>query len=183
MNFSDVLRTLNQASAFELYRMRAAIDRVLEQPHWLESIRSRLRVGQNISYFEPRANASEKGQIIELRRKHALVLEWATQKRWLIEYAAINIDGADVEIREQPRKGLGRNEVGVGDVVGYISRNHQQCSGRIIRLNDKTVTVQVGREQWRVSYSLLHRVVVGQAIDGEVLEITAPADDADGRKG
>ena len=75
MIFSDVLRTLNQASAFELYRMRAAIDRVLEQPHWLESIRSRLRVGQNISYFEARANASEKGQIIELRRKHALVLE------------------------------------------------------------------------------------------------------------
>jgi hypothetical protein len=26
MNFSDVLKALNQASAFELYRMRAAID-------------------------------------------------------------------------------------------------------------------------------------------------------------
>ena len=163
--------------------MRAAISRVLDEPHWLESIRSRLRVGQNISYFDPRANASEKGQIIELRRKHALVLDLTTKTRWLIAYAAINIDGADVEIREQPRKGLGRNEVAVGDVVGYMSRDHRQCSGTIIRLNDKTVTVQVGREQWRVSYSLLHRVVDGQAIDGEVLEIAAPADDADGGKG
>jgi hypothetical protein len=176
MNFSDVLKALNQASAFELYRMRAAIDRVLEQPHWLDSIRSRLRVGQTVTYFEPRTNASETGQIIELRRKRALVLEFATQKRWLIEYAAINIDGADVEIREQPLKGLGRNEVAVGDVVGFVGRDQQQRSGKIIRLNDKTVTLQIGRQQWRVAYMLLHRVVDGQAIDGEVIEIAAPAD-------
>lgn len=32
MNFSDVLKALNSASAFELYRMRAAIDRVLDDP-------------------------------------------------------------------------------------------------------------------------------------------------------
>lgn len=176
MNFSDVLKTLNQASAFELYRMRAAIDRVLEQPHWLESIRGRLRVGQTIAYFDPQANASCPAEIIELRRKHALVLELATQKRWLIHYAAINIDGADVEIREQPLKGLGRNEVAIGEVVGFVGRDRQQRSGRIIRLNDKTVTLQVGRQQWRVAYMLLHRVVDGQAIDGEVLEIAAPAD-------
>ena len=31
MNFSDVLKALNSASAFELYRMRAAIDRVLDE--------------------------------------------------------------------------------------------------------------------------------------------------------
>jgi len=30
--------------------MRVAIDRVLEQPHWLDSIRSRLRVGQSVTY-------------------------------------------------------------------------------------------------------------------------------------
>ena len=131
MDFSDVIKALNQASAFELYRMRAAIDRVLAQPHWLDSIRSRLRVGQTISYFDPQANTACAAQIIELRRKHALVLESATQKRWLIAYAAINVDGADVEIREQPRQGLGRNEVAVGEVVGFIGRDQQQRSGKI----------------------------------------------------
>lgn len=30
MNFSEVFQTLNQASAFELFRLRAAIDRALE---------------------------------------------------------------------------------------------------------------------------------------------------------
>jgi|GEM_PF-812911 len=32
INFSDILKTLNQASAYELYRMRAAIDSGLDKP-------------------------------------------------------------------------------------------------------------------------------------------------------
>ncbi len=181
MNFSDVLKALNQASAFELYRMRAGIDRVLEQPQWLDSIRSRLRVGQTIAYFDSQANASCAAQIIELRRKRVLVLEIATQTRWLIEYAAINVDGADVEIREQPRQGLGRNEVAVGEMVGFVGRDQQERSGKVIRLNDKTVTLLCGRVQWRVAYQFLHRVVDSQAIDGEVLEISVVDSDGEHR--
>ena len=171
MNFSETIATLNSASAFELYRLRAAIDRVLDQPGWMDAVRSRLRVGQPIQYFDPAANRSHQGQVLELRRKQAVVLELATQKRWLISYAAINLDGADVEIREKPRQGLGRNEVAVGDVVGFMDRNHQQRSGQILRLNDKTVTLMCGRQQWRVAYGLLHRVVDGSASSGELLEL------------
>lgn len=171
MNFSETIATLNSASAFELYRLRAAIDRVLDQPGWMDAVRARLRVGQPIQYFDPVANRSQQGQVLELRRKQAVVLELATQKRWLISYAAINLDGADVEIREKPRQGLGRNEVAIGDMVGFMDRNHQQRSGRILRLNDKTVTLLCGKQQWRVAYALLHRVVDGRASSGDVLEL------------
>jgi len=116
MNFSDVLKALNQASAFELFRMRAAINRVLDQPQWVDAVRGRLRVGQVVEYFDSQANAACQARIIELRRKQALVLDIATQTRWLISYASINLDGADVQIREQVRRGLGRNEVAVGEV-------------------------------------------------------------------
>ena len=171
MNFSETIATLNSASAFELFRLRAAIDRVLDQPGWMDAVRSRLRVGQAIQYFDPAANGAKQGQVLELRRKQAVVLDLATQKRWLISYAAINLDGADVEIREKPRQGLGRNEVATGDVVGFMDRNHQQRSGQILRLNDKTVTLMCGQQQWRVAYGLLHRVVDGSAASGEVLEL------------
>lgn len=171
MNFSETIATLNHASAFELYRLRAAIDRVLDQPGWMLAVQARLRVGQAIQYFDPAANRSQSGQILELRRKQAVVLDLATQKRWLISYAAINLDGADVEIREKPHQGLGRNEVACGDVVGFVDRHHQQRSGRIVRLNDKTVTLLCGQQQWRVAYALLHRVVDGSASSGEVVEL------------
>jgi hypothetical protein len=181
MNFSEAIATLNSASAFELFRLRAAIDRVLDQPGWMDAVRSRLRVGQTIHYFDAIANRSQQGQVLELRRKQAVVLDLATQQRWLISYAAINLDGADVEIREKPRQGLGRNEVAIGDVVGFMDRNHQQRSGRILRLNDKTVTLMCGKQQWRVAYALLHRVVDGSAASGELLELDilpAPIDSA-----
>ena len=85
MNFSDVLKALNQASAFELYRMRAAIDRVLDEPRWLLSIQSRLRVGQSVEYFDPQANTLRHGQILEMRRKQAVVLlDRDDGRRWLI---------------------------------------------------------------------------------------------------
>ncbi len=171
MNFSQIIASLNNASAFELYRLRAAIDRVLDQPGWMDAVRSRLRVGQAIQYYDPAANISRQGQVLELRRKHAVVLDLATQKRWLISYAAINLDGVDVEIREKPRQGLGHNEVAIGDVVGFVDRNHQQRSGQILRLNDKTVTLMCGQQQWRVAYVLLHRVVDASASPGDVLEL------------
>jgi len=128
MNFSEVFQTLNQASAFDLYRLRGAIDRALD-------------------------------------------LEDAV--RWVLTYAAINLDGADVQIREQKPQGLGRNEVGLGDVVGFVGRDQQQRTGKIIRLNDKTVTLQCDQSQWRVAYSFLHRVVDVDSAVHEVAELSA----------
>ena len=168
MNFSEIIKTLNSASAFDLYRMRAAIDRVLDEPRWLQSVQGRLRVGQEVEYFDPQSNALKRGRVLEMRRKQAVVLDLDDPKRWLISYAAINLDGADVQIRENKAQGLGRNEVAIGDVVGFLDRDQQQRIGKIIRLNDKTVSLQIGNAQWRVAYAYLHRVVdaeIGGKID------------------
>ena len=128
MNFSETIANLNSASAFELYRLRAAIDRVLGQAGWMDAVRSRLRVAQAIQYFDPVANRSQQGQVLELRRKQAVVLELATQKRWLISYAAINLDGTDVVIREKPRQGLGRNEVATVVPLPFYRRDYPSPS-------------------------------------------------------
>jgi hypothetical protein len=173
MNFSDVLKLLNQASAFELYRMRAAINRVLEEPRLLQAIKSRLQVGQVIEYFDTQANKLRNGKLLELRRKQAVVLDQEDGKRWLIPYVDINLDGTDVQIREQSVKGLGRNEVAVGDIVGFIDRNQHQRSGQVIRLNDKTVTLLSGHQEWRVAYSFLHRVVEADTVEQNVIELDA----------
>jgi hypothetical protein len=107
------------------------------------------------------------GQVLELRRKQAVILDKDDGRRWLIPYVAINLDGADVQIREQPRQGLGRNEVAVGDLLGLS--NQKQRSGRVIRLNDKTVTLLSGSQQWRVAYCILHRVVDSAVVEQNAL--------------
>ena len=178
MDFTRTLKELHQASAFDIYRLRAAIDRVLDQPDWIHAVQSRLRVGQNIEYFDTQTNRTHKGQVLEMRRKQAVVLDIDRQQRWLISYAAINLDGADVEIREQPQQGLGRNSAAVGDVVGFVDKHHQQRSGKVVRLNDKTVTLLVDQQQWRVSYGLLHRVVDGRAENASEHELSYIAGEA-----
>lgn len=65
--------------------------------------------------------------------------------RWTLSYAAINLDGADVQIREQKPQGLGRVEV----------------------------TLQCDRVQWRVAYSFLHRVLDVDGSVHEVAELGA----------
>lgn len=87
----------------------------------------------------------------------------------------INLDGADVDIRERPRQGLGRNEVALGDRVSFVGRDHKERSGRVIRLNDKTVTIKSEHQQWRVSYSLLHRVLDSDANVVDGVEILGPS--------
>ena len=171
MNFSDVIKALNLASAFELYRMRAAIDRVIDDPKWLQAIQLRLQVGQEVSYFSVQSNALKRARVLELRRKQVILRDLDDAKSWIIPYAAINLDGADVQIREHKALGLGRNEIAVGELVGFIDRDQQQRTGKVVRLNEKTVSLQCGNAQWRVAYSFLHRVVDADGLHPDVIEI------------
>lgn len=159
MNFTEVLDALKRASGFELYRLRAGIDRMLDDPKWIMAIRKALRVGQVIEYFDEKDNRLCTGRILELRQKTVLILRMDTAQRWLMPYASINLDGIDTTIRDKPNQGLGRQEVAVGDNVGFHDRDQRQRIGRIIRLNDKTVTLVSDDQQWRVAYGLLHRIV------------------------
>ena len=171
MNFSQILDALNQASAFELFRLQSAIRRKLEDPSWIKAVRQRLQIGQIVEYFDVRENNLRRGRIDDLDRKGAAITDLANGRPWLIDYACINVDGVDVQIREQSAKGMGRNEVRVGDIVGFVDRHGQERSGKIIRLNDKTVSLQVKDSQWRVSYSLLHPVIEGSSRD--VIDVVA----------
>lgn len=159
MDFTAVLEALNKASGFELYRLRAAIDRVLADPKWVQAIKQTLRPGQEVVYFDPRSNRQFTGKLIEFRTKGVVVHHRESGEHWLIPYAAINLDGADVHIRNTTQQGLSRHEVTVGDRVGFLDHDQQQRSGRIVRLNDKTVTLDSQGQKWRVAYALLHRVV------------------------
>jgi hypothetical protein len=171
MNFSEVISSLSSASAFDLYRIRAAIDRVLDDPKWMKSVQSRLKVGQAVQYFDPQDNALKGGVVQEMRRKQAVVI--TDSRRWLISYSAINVDGVDVQIRENKTQGLGRNEVAIGDTLGFLDRDKNQRIGKVIRLNDKSVSLQCGGTQWRVAYACLHRVVDADTTTYHTFEIEA----------
>ena len=124
---SAVLQALNQASGSELYRLRAAIDRVLADPKWIQAVQSQLRIGQEITFFDARANGLLTAEVLDFRKKEVLVRQLDTDERWLIAYTCINLDGADVRIREEAPRRLSRQAVAVGDTVGFLDRAPQGC--------------------------------------------------------
>jgi hypothetical protein len=159
MKYEEILSALQQASGFDLYRLRAMLDRVLADPKWTLAVRRQLHQGQEVAYYDPATNQQHAATLIEFRRKEAVVRDQATGQYWVIPYAAINLEGADVRIRESGKPGLSRHEVSVGDTVGFLDKEQRQRQGRVIRLNDKTVTLLCDEQNWRVSYALLHRVM------------------------
>ncbi len=159
MNYTAMLEALNKASAFELFRLRAAIDRALRDPARNDAIRRCLQRGQPVEYFDVRDNRMRDGQVVELRPATVVVLDRESGTPFLIDYAAINLDGADAVIRERTERGIGRQEIAVGDLVGFQDRDGRQRHGKVTRLNGKTVTLDCDGVPWRVSYTLLHRMI------------------------
>ena len=56
MNYTLVLKELEKASLFELFRLESAINDQLEDPVRLLAIKRQLRVGTDITYFDTHKN-------------------------------------------------------------------------------------------------------------------------------
>jgi hypothetical protein len=90
----------------------------------------------------------------------------------------LNVEKVAAEITYSTSpKGMTKNEIRIGDQVGFRSKSNQNVHGKVLRLNPRTVTVFVEpNEQWRVSYSVLYPIIDGEKacghrfIEGVVVE-------------
>ncbi|MFV2056194.1 MAG: hypothetical protein ACC707_06975 [Thiohalomonadales bacterium] len=158
MNYSEILKEIENASSFDLFRLSVALERMLEEPSRIISVKQKLIVGQEIGYFEPSENRVIKAKVIDFKRTKVSIENIHDKKRWVIPYYFINTENIDTTISEN-KVGLGRNEVKVGDLVGFIDRSNQEKYGCIVRLNQKTVTLEIENAQWRVAYQLLFKII------------------------
>ena len=159
MDLAAVLEALQSASGFELFRLRAALDIALDDPQLNLRIRQQLHAGQMVAYFNAGQNRQCSGQIIELRKKEALIRHLESGEHWGVPYIAINLSGVDVRVHDKVARGLSRQEVAMGDRVGFLDREQRERWGQVVRLNEKTVTLDVDGQKWRVAYVFLHRML------------------------
>ncbi len=178
MDYSKIMTELDNASLFDLYRLSAAINKELDNPNRIEAIKRIINVGDVISYFEDDKNRLTQAEVLEKRRTRVLVKNMDDMKKWSIPFYMINIDDVDTDIiPPASTKGMDRNEIKIGDIVGFRDKSNQNVRGRVLRLNSKTVSIFVEPNvKWRVSYSMLHPIVDGETtheqlfIEGIVVE-------------
>ncbi len=177
MDYTHLLNELNKATLFDLYRLYAAMGRELNNPHRITAIKQTLRVGMELSYFHSAENRSVRSKILELRQKNVVVLDIEQQKKFIVPYYILNVDGIETSIHENPDT-LTANNLKVGDCVGFNNKG-QDMMGIIKRLNPKTVTLMTDSSgQWLVGYSYLFRVHEGE-MSTEKLSKRIPLGDED----
>ncbi len=159
MDYSSLIKELDKATSFDLYRLSSAIDRMLEDPERKAYIKQFLRIGQEVEYFDSSANHAVNGTVVKFLPTKVVVENHHDKKCWRLPFYMINIHQIDTKINEGTKQGLGRNEVAVGDLVGFLDRDNRERYGTVIRLNPKTVTLACDGGQWRVAYSFLFKVL------------------------
>ena len=159
MNYSDIIKALEQASAFDLYRLTVAIDTMIDDPQRILAIKMALRLGQEIEYYDASANRQQRAIIEKIQSTKVVVRHLNDGRCWKIPLCAINLQGVDTQIVHSQREGLSKNELSVGDIVGFVDRSGIEQYGKVIRLNQKTATIESDDQGWRVSYALLYKVI------------------------
>lgn len=154
----DILDSLRQAPSAELYRLYLTIGKMLDDPRHILEIRQRLHIGMTVRYVgdNPMGPPLE-GTITELRHTQAVV-----RRRWAVLYAAIIPDMTAAPIQtEAPPPRPRPEEFLIGDTVGFTDKHLNERVGTVVRLNAKTASIAVTDSEghWRVSYSLLRKIV------------------------
>ena len=158
MNYSDLLQLLDQASAFDIYRLRTVLDNMMDDPQRLNEVKVRLRLGMSVSYYEPSLNRIEQGVVERIKQTRVLIRN-ADGRRWDVPLCAINIHDVEITHHTNPKQTLTRNDVSIGDRVGFRDRTGKDHQGMVKRLNQKTVTIDTEIGSWRVAYSFLYKVI------------------------
>lgn len=161
MDYDLIVSELQKASAFDLYRLHAAIGHLLDDPVRQAAAKRHLRSGMEITYFNAQENRLIPAHVLEIHRTRVAIQELQTGKRWTVPLYMINIEGADTDIA--PKKNLvDRLSLKIGDQVGFTAKDGSELFGAVIKLNPKRAKIQTEHGIWAVPYSMLFTVIDGE---------------------
>ncbi|MBF0180512.1 MAG: hypothetical protein HQM03_10870 [Magnetococcales bacterium] len=163
MDYSEIVRALQAATPFDLYRLRIGIDALLDDPARLLPIKRRVYTGLEIRFFNARENRIMTGVVEKVQRTTLDVRAKPEGTYWRIPLCAVNMAGVETDISPaSSAEPLAKNHFKVGDAIGFQGRDNRERYGVILKLNQKTATI-LTREgtRWRVVFSLLFKVMDG----------------------
>ncbi|MET0962362.1 MAG: hypothetical protein ABWY05_06020 [Noviherbaspirillum sp.] len=157
-----ILDTLRNAPSLDLYELSLTVQRLLSDPVRILEIQKNLHVGAQVEFFHHPINALAAGKVLKLRPTEALVQLDGTNHAWWLPYPAIVADPAQrpPAAASSPAAPVADTiEFQVGDVVGFTDKYLREHVGTVVRLNQKTVSINCDGGSWRVSRHFLRKVI------------------------
>lgn len=165
--YHATLDALNRASSVQLYHLSNIIERLMSDPSRIMQARLALRLGLEVRFVDWTAPGVElqfrQGTVVVMKDKQVGIKDVSTGQVWMLPYAAVEIPEGTTPHAPEPElkvKRPDRDDFRKGDRVSFEDRHLQTCIGTIVRINQKTASIEAddGRG-WRVSFGLLRHVV------------------------
>lgn len=163
-----LLDLLGQASNKQLLILHAVIDRMLADPRRIIEIRRHLHLGQTVQFLDWQHGVMLKGQVIALHERQVELRELSARRQWKLPYTAVELPDETGKQNEEPPAPAApagpprptRNDFRRGDKVAFEDKYLQTVVGTIVRINQRTATIDPGDgTTWRVGFALLRPVV------------------------
>ena len=158
-----LLDALQRASSLELFQLSAVLDRLLADPRRVLEIRKLLHLGQTVHFLDPDRGEIRRGTVMALNDRKLVLNELDRSQQWSLPYTAV-VPPSDVPLPETPPEPgppkPTKADFQRGDRVSFEDRYLQTQVGVIVRINQKTASIDTGDGMvWRVSFSLLRHVL------------------------
>lgn len=154
-----LLDTLRSVPSLDLYQLSLMAHQLLADPQRILAIRTRLHLGARVMFYHHRAHDVVAGTVVEFRPTEVAIQEDATRKQWWLPYAAVVPDPAQ-RVEEPPKPTpVILPTFKLGETVSFTDKHLRERVGTIVRLNDRTVSLDCDGQRWRVSPQLLRKII------------------------
>jgi len=159
-----LIDALGRASNLELFQLSAIIDRMLADPKRIIAVRANLHLGQTVRFLDYRDGQMRSGKVVALKDTQLTLHEDGTRREWKLPYAAIEPPPPTATPAPPPATSTpprpSRNDFRCGEKVAFEDKHLNTIVGVIVRINQRTASIDPGDGMtWRVGFSLLRHVV------------------------
>ena len=160
ISLADWLPSLKQASSFDLYRLRALINDEIDNPKRQARLLQSLYVGQDLHYYDDITRQQKPCKVTKIYQKYVGIIDLQEQRAYKIPPYMLNLEGKSVDEHLPPGEQVDRHQIKVADTVSFLNKSGEAIQGKVIRLNNKTVSLLCTDGcKWRVSYSFIQSVM------------------------
>ena len=160
---SKLIEALNRASGLELFQLSTIIERLMADPRRILQVRVNLHLGQTVRFLNWRDGQMRSGKVVALRDTQLTLHEEGSRREWKLPYVAIEppetaSKPAEPSAPQPPRPS--RADFRCGEKVAFEDRYLQTQVGSVVRINQRTATIDTGDgTSWRVGFALLRHVL------------------------
>ena len=164
-----LIEDLPMASNAELYQLSWVIEQLLADPRRIVKARAELHTGQLVQYIRWDDGKMKAARVVAMKDRRVTVFDEASRNHFTLPYAAIvttppssTETGADASVPAKPAPPpeiARREDFRVGNRVSFTDRNLEHRVGVIVRINQRTATLDCDGQSWRVGFGLLQPLV------------------------